>query len=858
MPRLIIDQREIEVPPGTTVIEAAERLGIMIPRFCYHPALGPVGACRVCAVRFLEGPVKGVEMSCMVDAHDGMVVSTTDPEAVEFRKYVIEWLMLNHPHDCPVCDEGGECLLQDETVSGSHGLRRYLGKKRTYHDQYLGVFVQHEMNRCIHCWRCRRFYQEFAGYRDLGAMQIANRTYFGRFREGELESPFSGNLVDLCPTGVYTDKPSRYKGRRWDFERAPSLCLHCSLGCNTIGSARYREMMRVEARFNEAVNGYFICDRGRYGLFYANHPERPRRARVGEKEVPWEEGIDEAADRLSAVIQKDGAAAVACLGSPRSSLETQARLQRFCRLLNWPEPAFFADPETARRVKAAVAQLNAGLAISLRELESADFLVVVAADPVNEAPMLALALRQAYRRGAPVVVLDPRPVSLPLDFVHLPIAPWHLDLGLAVLIKGGLGRSAAEGELSPAAAQLFDQLPSQFHPDPLLQDRLAALWPQLEKSKRPAVICGTDIARETTLRLAAASARLLRAAGQEAGLFYLLPGPNAFGAALLARAPRGGPGLTIALPADTPPSPLHGHKWESLTDIIEAIESNLVKALLIVESDPFLDYPDGPRLAQALERLELLVVLDYLPTPALSRAHIVLPTLTLFEQVGSSFINQEGRLQAAAPIHQGGTPITLVSEGSHPPRTFLSYTPGGEPRTAGEVLLELQRALSGREEGMAEADLWTWLARENPVFAPAASRAEHPFGVRLLPEAPMAPDFPAAPAVAEGTQAPEEALELLVVDWTFGTEELSAYSSFIRQVEEPPRLLMSNQDVCRLGLCAGTQVVLPLPGGALTVELKGVDNLAPGVLVLPRHRGLSWQKLSARPTLIPAAALKRI
>jgi NADH-quinone oxidoreductase subunit G len=210
MPKLIIDQREIEVPPGTKVIEAAERLGIMIPRFCYHPALGSFGACRMCAVKFEAGPVKGVEMSCMVEAHDGMVVSTTDPEAVQFRKYIIEWLMLNHPHDCPVCDEGGHCLLQDETVSGGHGLRRYLGKKRTFSDQYLGEFVQHEMNRCIHCWRCRNFYQDFAGYRDLGAMQIGNRMYFGRYQDGALESPFAGNIIDICPTGVYTDKPARY------------------------------------------------------------------------------------------------------------------------------------------------------------------------------------------------------------------------------------------------------------------------------------------------------------------------------------------------------------------------------------------------------------------------------------------------------------------------------------------------------------------------------------------------------------------------------------------------------------------------------------------------------------------------
>lgn len=154
MPKLIIDSREIEVPQGANVLEAAERLGIMISRFCYHPALGSVGACPMCAVKFLEGRVKGVEMSCMVAAEDGMVVSTTHPDAMDYRKYVIEWLMLDHPLDCPVCDEGGHCLLQDETASGGHGIRRFLGPKRTYRNQDLGLFVQHEMNRCIHCGLC--------------------------------------------------------------------------------------------------------------------------------------------------------------------------------------------------------------------------------------------------------------------------------------------------------------------------------------------------------------------------------------------------------------------------------------------------------------------------------------------------------------------------------------------------------------------------------------------------------------------------------------------------------------------------------------------------------------------------------
>jgi NADH-quinone oxidoreductase subunit G len=158
-------------------------------------------------------------------------------------------------------------------------------------------------------------------------MQIGFRTYFGRYKDGSLESPFSGNLIDICPTGVYTDKPSRFKGRRWDYQRSPSLCLHCSLGCHTIASARYREIVRLEAHFNEAVNGYFICDRGRYGFDYANHPERPRRAKIGREEVSWHKAIQSTGERLKQIMQNGGVGSIACMSSSRSSLENQAMLK---------------------------------------------------------------------------------------------------------------------------------------------------------------------------------------------------------------------------------------------------------------------------------------------------------------------------------------------------------------------------------------------------------------------------------------------------------------------------------------------------------------------------------------------------
>jgi NADH-quinone oxidoreductase chain G len=874
MPKLIIDNRAIEVPAGTKVIAAAEALGIMIPRFCYHPGQGSFGACRMCAVKFLEGPVQGLEMSCMTEAKDGMVVSTTDPEAVDFRRYVIEWLMLNHPLDCPVCDEGGHCLLQDETVSGGHGLRRYLGPKRTYRDQYLGPFVQHEMNRCIHCWRCRNFYQGFAGYRDYGAMQIGNRMYFGRFADGPLESPFAGNLIDVCPTGVLTDKPSRFVGRRWDFERAPSLCLHCTLGCNATASARYRQVWRLEGRFSEMVNGYFICDRGRYGFAYESHPERPRRARVAGKEAEWPEAMAAAATRLKQIVATYGPSRVACLGSPRSSLEAQAALKRFCRALAWPEPHYFTVPSQERKVKAAISRLDARLAVSMRELEAADFILVAGADPVHEAPMLALALRQAWRRGGRVAVLDPRPVFLPFKFEHLPLAPGEINAALGLVAARALDGKNLES-LDPAARQWWQTIggpgvspvqpklntyeTTNFSPpkneqipprppfskgvkspplakgdlggfadftakpgatkesrlqgnfyEPQIQASLVDLGQKLGQSKKPVIICGTDVVRESTPALAGDLARLLRQAGMEAGLFYLLPGANAFGAALLS-----------GNAEKTPP-------------LLEALETGAVKALLAVENDPCWDYPDRARLEEALGNLELLVVLDYLPSPLVQRADFVFPTPTLFERTPSSFINQEGRRQPTTPVHRGGTPLGQISPEGHPPRTFLSHIPGGEPRAAGEILTELAAALSPLAP-LPQDDLWDWLRRENPVFARIDAPEERLLPVEISPES-----FPPA-AVLEPAPPPPGRLELLLVDRTFGTEELAAYSSHIRQAEEPPRLLMSPGDAARFGFNSGARVSLRLPGGELEVELEVAPGLAAGVLALPRHRRLNWR-----------------
>ena len=788
MPKLIIDKREISVPEGTPVIDAAAALGIMIPRFCYHPALGSVGACRVCAVMFLDGPVKGIQMSCMVMARDGMVVSTTDADAVDFRRHVIEWLMVNHPHDCPVCDEGGHCLLQDMTVSGGHGIRRFEGRKRTHRDQDLGPLVAHEMNRCIQCYRCTRYYREYAGYEDLGVMGIGARVYFGRRRDGALESPFAGNLVDICPTGVYTDRPSRYKGRRWDFERHPSICLNCSLGCHTTASVRYREVIRLEARYSAAVNGHFICDRGRYGAAYASAPDRPRQALVRGQPTNLPGAVADAAKILAGITAQGGAASVAVAGAGRSSLETVAAMTDLCRAAGYRAPVFHPTAAQAAAVSAVAERLREDRAVSMADLAAADGIVVVGADPVNEAPMLALALRRAWRAGAWVTVIDPRAVRLPFAAEILPAAPSDLHRCVSMLTAPAADTQTTDGA-SPDLAAL-----------------LAPVARRLNACRRPVMVCGTGLADAVLIHRAADWADAMAGGERRPGLFFITPGANALAAAVVS----GGAG--------------------GLDRVLGDIESGAVRALVLVEYDPFHDYPHRRRLASCLKRLEALIVIDNLAGPAVDAATVFLPAATVFES-GGTFMNQEGWLQRAPAVFRGGLPASQETGGAHPPRVFRGDAPGTDPAPAWQILGALAAG------GILPA-AFSWPRAAHPLFSLAAEAAlTTAGGVCGLMNQAAGPLSAPAPQVS----APAGGFVLMAVDAVFGSEALSSRSVALQALEPAPSIQMHPADAAGLGLAGVRRVTIDTGLGNITAPLATSAGMARGVIAVSRCRGLDWQ-----------------
>jgi NADH-quinone oxidoreductase subunit G len=356
---------------------------------------------------------------------------------------------------------------------------------------------------------------------------------------------------------------------------------------------------------------------------------------------------------------------------------------------------------------------------------------------------------------------------------------------------------------------------------------------RLRGSRAPVIVCGTAVVRVTTPAFAADCARMLRAVKERAGLFFVLPGANACGAALV--------------------SPDSG----CLAAVVDAVEKGSVRALVVTESDLFSRFPDERRLEEALDRLDLLVVVDYVATKTAARSSILLPAESLYE-AGGCFVNQEGRLQRALPIYRGGTPILQTGGGYHPPRIFQGHIPGGEVRQAWEILADLARALGGRD--VSWRDLWRQVAEGVPALSPLPPLEEIPeAGIRLnLAASWEAPRPSAATSDAEKSARSEENLELILVDWNSGTEELSSLSPHLENIGKSPCLFIQADAAARWGLKDGDRVLLTLEGGTLEVDLCVKENMAKGVLILPRHRRLGWRKMKSSPALVAASQIERL
>ncbi len=630
MVKITIDGKYYEAKPEKNLLETCLSLGIDIPHFCFHPAMGSVGACRLCAVKKFrdKDDTKGrIVMSCMEPVTEGLIVSVDDPEAKAFRASIIESLMTNHPHDCPVCDEGGECHLQDMTVMTGHNYRRYDFPKRTYNNQELGPFISHEMNRCIQCYRCVRFYRDYAGGKDLNVFASRNNVYFGRHEDGPLENEFSGNLIEVCPTGVFTDKTlSKHFTRKWDLSNAPSVCVHCSVGCNTIISERYGSLRRIMSRYNGAVNGYFICDRGRFGYEFINDEKRIKTAQIRSNKDGIAEPVDN--ERLFAILDQSLSKDknIIGIGSPRASLESNFALISLVGRENFYHGISKKEFLLTKTISEFL-QNKSVRTPSLKQIEKADAILVLGEDLTNTAPMIALALRQATRnvpdeeakkKGIPswndaplrVLAQDARsPVFIATPFID------SLDVIAESIFRAtpqdiaNLGYSIAQ--------KLDDRAPDSNTEKKDLKDLAGKIALSLKNAKNPLIISGISYGDEAIIHAALNITMALLSNGSNVMLSMVLPECNSMGLSLL-------PG-------------------KSFEDADLLGENKEIDTLVVLENDLF-RRADENSVNELFKKSRQVIVLDHLSNRTTQKADILLPAATYAGSEGT-IVNNEGRAQ---------------------------------------------------------------------------------------------------------------------------------------------------------------------------------------------------------------------
>lgn len=624
MATIHVDGKELEVDGADNLLQACLSLGLDIPYFCWHPALGSVGACRQCAVKQYtdENDTRGrIVMSCMTPATDGTWISIEDEESKAFRASVVEWLMTNHPHDCPVCEEGGHCHLQDMTVMTGHNERRYRFTKRTHQNQQLGPFISHEMNRCIACYRCVRFYKDYAGGTDLGVFGAHDNVYFGRVEDGTLESEFSGNLTEVCPTGVFTDKThSERYNRKWDMQFSPSICHGCSSGCNISPGERYGELRRIENRFNGSVNQYFLCDRGRFGYGYVNREDRPRQPLLANgTKLSLDEALDKAADLLRGRN-------IVGIGSPRASLESNYALRELVGAEHFYSGIEAAELERIRLVMQVLKDSPLPIP-NMRDIEDHDAIFVLGEDLTQTAARMALSLRQSVK-GKAEDMADAMRVQPWLDAAVKNIGQHALNpLFIASLAETKLDDIAEEcvhaapddlARIGFAVAHALDaSAPAVEGLDAEALELAKRIADALLAAKRPLIIAGTSLGSKALIEAAANIAKALKLREKNGSISLIVPEANSLGLAML-----GG---------------------ESVDAALQAVIDGNADAIVVLENDLY-TRTDKARVDAALTAAKVLIVADHQKTATSDRAHLVLPAASFAEGDGT-LVSQEGRAQ---------------------------------------------------------------------------------------------------------------------------------------------------------------------------------------------------------------------
>jgi NADH-quinone oxidoreductase subunit G len=791
---LVVDGVEVEAPEGTMLVDAAKHGDVEIPVFCYEPKLGPpVGACRMCLVE-IEGIPK-LQTACSTPARDGMVVYTQTDRVKEAHRAIVEFLLVNHPLDCPVCDKGGECPLQDIAMGWGPGHSRFTDQKRHFQKPApLSPLVRIDRERCILCYRCVRFSQDVAEDEQLQLLERGAATYVGTFDDRPYVAPFHGNIIELCPVGALTSEAYRFRARPWDIEDAGSVCTLCPAQCNVMFTVRDEVVQRVLARDNAAVDDGWLCDKGRFGFQMIASDARITSPRVDGRQATWGDTLDLAAERLRAA----GARTATIVGGQASNEEGYLTQRLVRRALGSPDVASSAHGSVDPQLLAALATPELGAATA--DIDGVESALVIGCDPLHAMPIIDLRLRKAVRRGGVrLAVASERPTAL----------------------DGGAEETAryAPGDAPAFLAALARALGSDE--GPVGDELYGADAERIAGELRPAstvIVWGERIGHGpdggAALGALLDCARALRAETDGCGLLEVPEATNARGLREVGCVPGGGPGFS---PAGA------GRDAAAIRDALAAGE---LDAVVLQNADPVRDYPGGPEWKEALRRARFVLSVSSFENESAKLADIVLPAETHAEKEGT-VTHPDGRLQRLRP----SVP--------HP----------GEVRPGWQWLAELSARL-GDETGIDSAlDALAALALEVPFYASLTHAEIGAQGIRWQ-EREAASAFPridavsasdevvaqgpAAPPEPEPSQSGREAEDVAGGVLRLGTyrnlwaNEVTDRNAALRFLAPSQTLELAPDDAERLGVRDGDSVEVGSNGVSVRARVALRERLHPG------------------------------
>tara|TARA_B100000029_G_scaffold265079_1_gene261276 strand:- start:11711 stop:14146 length:2436 start_codon:yes stop_codon:yes gene_type:complete len=769
---------QVEAQPGEMLIAAADRAGVHIPRFCYHERMSPVGMCRMCLVDVDTGRGPMLQPSCMVPVADGMSVDTESEDTKRAQEGILEFLLVNHPLDCPVCDKGGECPLQDQTMAYGPGESRFVEEKRHYEKPIpISDLVHLDRERCILCDRCTRFADEVAGDPLIHFTERGNATQVLTFPDEPFSSYFSGNTVQICPVGALTAAPYRFKARPWDLEQVESTCTTCSMGCRVAVESSRNELVRYLGVDVESVNHGWLCDKGRFNFESTNSDHRLTTPLIRDKDdqrqllgSDWGSALVIAAE----AIQQAGPERVGLIGGSRLTNEDAYAWSKFAKSV------LGTDNVDAQLGDGLPAEIVLALPLAtIAEACNADTVLVVGPDIKEELAILHLRLRGAATKGrTKVVEIGPTPTGIE-PYAHRSIR-------------------CAPGE----TAKVLDELLGSD--DPLAK--------QLKEGSLVVVIGRASLAEseEPTLSLAAT----IRAELPQATFLPALRRGNVRGALDMGLAPGILPGRTRL---NQPTSAL-SENWNTVptskglntTEMLRAAASGDLDTLILIGADPLSDFPDRNLAAEAIQKVKTLIAVDTFVTDSVAQADVVLPATAYGEQGGTT-TNIEGRIS----------------------RLTQKITSPGSTRDDWMIATELAWRLGGDLALGSKEEIWREIERVAPshsdVTLERVESSEAHEGI-LVQRSSIELDLPApaTPPVADGY-----GLRLVSGRKLWDAATATTYSPSLQPLAEAPTLRVHPNDLQRLGISSGADVRVISTRSTEIITAIADENIERGTAMLP-------------------------